>query len=145
MTRWDELPEHLAGRVRGSIGAAAVQPPQREAKYNNNKCTVDGITFDSMLEARYYQRLRLLQKAGVVKEIKLQVPFILQPSFRRLTGQLVRDIKYVADFVVTYSDGRQQVVDTKGVQTAVYKIKKKMLLYQYPDIDFVEVKEVSLK
>lgn len=33
----------------------------------------------------------------------------------------------------------KEYVDTKGMRTQVYLIKKKMLLYKYPDIDFREV------
>lgn len=48
-------------------------------------------------------------------------------------------IKYVADFVVHYPDGLQVVVDTKGFRTKDYLLKRKMLLYKYPDILFEEV------
>lgn len=144
MTRWPELPEHLARRVKGCIGSKPVQPApvsDRGNKYGNQSCEVDGIRFSSQLEARYYQRLKLLQRIGEVTDIKLQEPYILQPAYELPDGTKVREIKYVADFVVSFSDGRKQVVDTKGMRTPIYKLKKKMLLYKYPDIDFVEVEK----
>ena len=45
----------------------------------------------------------------------------------------------MADFVVTYSDGHVEVIDVKGVRTDVYKLKRKMLLFKYPDLIFREV------
>lgn len=146
MTRWPELPEHLAHRVHGCISGNAVQPKTvyregRHSKYGNNRCMVDGIRFSSQLEAQYYQRLKLLQRVGEVTEIKLQVPYILQPAYVMSDGTKVRAIKYLADFVVSFSDGRKQVIDTKGMRTPIYKLKKKILLYKYPDIDFVEIEK----
>lgn len=40
---------------------------------------------------------------------------------------------------ITEADGHIYYVDTKGMRTQVYLIKKKMLLYRYQDIDFREV------
>lgn len=68
----------------------------------------------------------------------MQVPFTLLDGYKR-KGKAVRGIKYYADFVVTYVDGHKEVVDVKGVRTDVYKLKKKLLLAKYPEIDFREV------
>lgn len=62
----------------------------------------------------------------------------MQEGFR-YKGKMVRPIKYIADFLVKYSDGREEVVDVKGMRTDVYKLKKKLLLHQYPEIDFKEI------
>ncbi len=110
----------------------------RRNKYNNRKVTVDGITFASAKESEYYSQLKMLKKAGVIKDFERQVPYELQPKFKR-DGKTVRAIKYVADFVVKYPDGRQVVIDTKGFRTKDYLLKRKMLLYKYPDIVFEEV------
>lgn len=107
-------------------------------KYHNKKVEIDGIVFDSKKEGDYYCNLKILKKAGMVKSFELQVPFELQPKFKH-EGKTIRAIKYVADFVVTYPDGRQIVVDTKGFRTKEYLLKRKMLLYKYPDILFEEV------
>ena len=135
MTRWDELPPNA--RVRSEIGGTSPAAP-RENKYHNAKCEADGIVFDSVLEKNYYCELKMRRMAGEIKDFELQVPFILQPSFKR-NGKTERAIKYIADFVVHYPDGHKQVVDTKGMRTEMFKLKRKMLLYKYPDIDFLEV------
>lgn len=107
-------------------------------KYNNRKVVIDGITFDSQKEGNFYCELKMFRMAGEVKDFSLQVPYELQPKFK-CSGKTIRAIKYVADFVVTYADGSTAVIDTKGYKTKEYLLKKKMLLYRYPDINFKEI------
>ncbi len=107
-------------------------------KYHSRKTIVDGITFDSKKEADYYCELKMQKMAGVVEDFELQPEYELQPKYR-YKGKVVRAIKYKADFKVKYTDGHTEVVDVKGMRTREYRMKKKMLLYRYPDIDFLEV------
>lgn len=109
----------------------------RRHKYGAEKTAVDGIQFASQAEARKYAELRLLQRTGEVLEIELQPRFELQPGFRH-QGKWHRAITYTADFRVTYADGRVDVIDVKGVRTQQYVLRKKMLLYRYPEMVFVE-------
>ena len=100
-------------------------------KYGNRKTTVGGQAFDSALEARRFQELRLLERAGVIKDLQTQVKFELQPAFTK-NGKKYRPIYYVADFV--YFDcekGKCIVEDTKGYRTEVYKLKQKLFEYKY--------------
>jgi hypothetical protein len=111
----------------------------KQRKYRNIKKVVNGIEFDSIKEANRYQELLLLQKAGKIMHLKLQPEFILQDSFRanRITH---RAIKYIADFQYTITESDCFVVeDVKGCKTEVYRIKKKLLLFKFPEIDFREV------
>lgn len=52
-------------------------------KYNNTQIQVDMYVFDSVLEAKRYKQLKLLEKAKAIKNLKLQVPFLLQDSFKK--------------------------------------------------------------
>lgn len=108
------------------------------SKYHARKTVIDGITFDSKKEADYYCELKMLKLAGVVASFERQVPFELQPKYKKC-GKTVRAIRYLADFVVAYADGHTEVVDVKGVRTEVYKLKRKILEYRYPDIRITEV------
>ena len=99
----------------------------RGSKYNAKKTVVDGIEFDSAKEAKRYTKLRALEEAGKIQRLRLQVPFELVPSFE-CDGVKYRDMKYVADFVY-YRDGKQIVEDCKGVKTAEYKLKKKLMAF----------------
>ena len=107
-------------------------------KYHNIKTDVNGVKFDSAKEANYYADLLLLQKAGEVTAIELQPKFVLHPGYMR-GRKKIRPITYIADFRVTYKDGRVVVVDAKGVSTREYQNKVKMLLAKYPDLNFEEV------
>lgn len=49
-------------------------------KFNARKAVVDGITFDSKKEANRYRDLKLLEKAGEICCLRLQVPFELIPA-----------------------------------------------------------------
>lgn len=107
-----------------------------KVKYHNKKCEYKGLKFDSLKERNHYIVLEHLEKTGQIKELKLQVKFELQPSFK-LNGKTIRAINYIADF--TYlKDGVLVVVDTKGFRTKDYLLKKKMFQYKY-GMDIVEV------
>lgn len=105
-------------------------------KYKNKKVVIDNILFDSKKEANYYTYLKLLEKAGKIKNLELQKKFILQDKFN-LNGKTYRAITYVADFVYE-EKGQTHVVDTKGYRTEVYKIKKKLFMKKYG----IEIEEV---
>ena len=95
-------------------------------KYHNKKVIYNGITFDSIKEKNRYIELKLLERAGVIKDLKLQYEFELQPAFI-LNKKKIKKISYIADFF--YFDNKLNdyvVEDTKGMRTDVYKIKKKM-------------------
>lgn len=110
------------------------------SKYGNRKVFVGAVAFDSRLEARRYHELLLMQKAGIICDLKTQVPFELQPSFKK-GGKTVRAITYKADFVyIVCGTGKTVVEDTKGFRTEVYKIKKKLFEYKYPELTIKEVK-----
>ncbi len=136
---WDNLPPHLMKRIRSDSVTPASAFPCCEPimKYKNKITEVDGIRFDSEKEADYYWQLHWMMREGTVKEVELQPKFVLQPGYKR-DGKKIRPIIYRADFKVTEADGHIYYVDTKGMRTQVYLIKKKMLLYKYPDIDFRE-------
>ena len=107
-------------------------------KYNvvsKERRTVDGITFDSMAEMNRYLELKMLAKSGVISGLELQPKFLLIPK----TEKGGKAVYYKADFKYT-KDGKTVYEDVKGVQTEVYKLKKKLLFYKYPDICFFENK-----
>lgn len=102
--------------------------------------TIHGYTFDSKAEMHRYLELAMCQRAGEIEDLELQPEYVLLDGYVR-NGKKVRPIVYCADF--RYLDLRTNriiVEDVKGAQTAVYKLKKKMLLARYPDINFREVK-----
>ncbi len=105
----------------------------KKNRYGNIKTTIDGILFDSRLESRFYEHLKELKAKGEIKEFELQKRFVLLEAFEK-NSEKFRKIEYVADFVVYHHDGLMEVLDTKGVETDVFKIKRKLFEKNYPDL-----------
>lgn len=111
----------------------------QKRKYCNKKVTIDNHEFDSLAEARRYEQLCLMEKAGAISDLRIQPRYELQRGFTDSAGVKQRAITYVADFA--YNEGDLCVVeDVKGSITKEYAIKKKLFLYKYFDLTFREIK-----
>ena len=114
----------------------------RRNKYNVSSPearTIDGIRFDSKAESNRYCALKLMQMGGVISKLEIQPVYVLTPAFVDKLGHKHQGISYRADFRYKDSSGQVIVEDVKGALTEVYRIKKKLLLWRYPDINFVEI------
>lgn len=101
-------------------------------KYFATRTEVDGVWFDSKKEAAKYRELKIQERMGLIKNLKLQ------PSFEVVVNG-VKICTYVADFTAWDAiTGEQVVIDVKGFKTPVYKIKKKLVEAIY-GIKIVEV------
>ena len=101
----------------------------KASKYKNVWTTVDGIKFQSKAEARRYSQLKLLEKAGEVFDLALQPAYqLLCTSHRKQPFAVDR---YVGDFSYTNKDGFWVLEDVKGVETAIFKWKRKHFEAQY--------------
>lgn len=109
-------------------------------KYGAKKTTLpSGETFDSKKELVRYQELKLLERAGKVKNLQTQVKYILIPSQKRNGKVVERECAYKADFVYQDAETGELVVeDTKGFKTKDYIIKRKLMLSVY-DIRIREI------
>ena len=102
------------------------------SKYHAQRTEVDGIKFASKKEAKRYVQLKAFERAGLIKNLRLQVPYQIIAK-----SKYGRAIKYIADFVYI-EDGQTVVEDVKGFKTDVYKLKKRLMAEVYG----VEVKEI---
>ena len=125
-----------------------------KSKYYNVKTrALDGTVFDSYKEARRWDQLALLQKAGKITDLQRQVKYELIPAqyetFERYskkgerlkdgTRLLERKVEYVADFCYTDAETGENIVeDTKGVRTKDYILKRKLMLA----VHGIRIKEV---
>lgn len=124
------------------------------SKYYNIKTkTSDGLIFDSHKEARRWEQLRILEKAGKIVELQRQVSYELLPNqyeeYERFSkkGKRLKDgrrlverkVDYVADFIYHDAETGELIVeDTKGVKTKDYILKRKLMYL----IHGIKIKEV---
>ncbi|MBR8152747.1 DUF1064 domain-containing protein, partial [Burkholderia vietnamiensis] len=91
--------------------------------------------------SRWFHLIQL-QAAGVIRNLQLQVPFVLTDRKQRDDGTWERASKYVADFVyIDVATGKQVVEDVKSAATRknrTYIQKRKQMLEKY-DITIKEV------
>lgn len=125
-------------------------------KYHNKpteRVTASGavLRFDSQKEARRYDELAALERAGKIRDLRMQVDFTLQEAYTDSEGQRVRAIRYRADF--TYRKIRDDpweeydgsfwtlvVEDVKScaTRTKEYAMKRKLMKERF-NIDIQEV------
>jgi hypothetical protein len=101
------------------------------SKYRNKKTEIDGVVFDSKIEARYYELLKEREEQGEILFFRLQPRYLLQEAFKK-DGRSFRKIDYVADFEVHHLDGSIETVDIKGFITTDFAIKRKLFEKKYP-------------
>lgn len=116
---------------------------QRNAsKYKAKKTVINNISFDSKKEANRYQELKQLESAGLIKDLELQKRFTLLEGFKK-NNKTYRPIYYYADFVYYLIYEKKIVVEdvkaSKYFTTDVYKLKKKLFEYKYPDLTIKEI------
>ena len=114
--------------------------PVKKSKYNNIKTVVDGHKFDSLKESRRYSELKMMEKAGLIKNLALQPKFEIIPAVK-WNGKTYRKRSYLADFIYK-EDGVVIVEDVKSFITKknpVYTLKRQLFLIKYPEYVFKEV------
>ncbi|MES2958472.1 MAG: DUF1064 domain-containing protein [Pseudomonadota bacterium] len=98
-------------------------------KYRAKKTTVDGITFDSQAEAARWRDLCLLERAGRIRVLCRQVPYVLAPA-AKLHGEKRKRpaVRYLVDF--EYFSVLEQVLireDVKGMDTPMSRLKRHLM------------------
>lgn len=107
----------------------------KPSKYRAQRVDAEDGKFDSKLEFRRWRELKLLERAGVITELKRQVRISLIPR-----SKYGREIAYVADFSYL-EDGKLVIEDTKSeaTKTPLYRLKKRLVAEKYG----IEIKEVT--
>lgn len=98
--------------------ATGFHKPRRN-KFGAVKTMANGILFDSKLEASEYLKLLSREQAGEISDLQIQIPYRLEHDNKLIC-------RYIADFVFT-ENGHVVVADAKGVKTAAYQLKKKLV------------------
>lgn len=126
----------------------------KPAKYHNKpteRVTASGavLRFDSQKEARRYDELAAMERAGEIRDLRMQVDFTLQEAYTDTEGRRVRAIRYRADFTYTllqeiigeHTFLNQPVVEdvkSRATRTKEYVMKRKMMKERF-NIDIREV------
>lgn len=131
-------------QILKQIGAKA---PKKPSKYHAEKDERNGIKFASKKEARRYDELMLLLKAGEIKDLKLQHNCTLVEGFTTPEGKRIKPEVYKADFTYYrktapdtygYPHWVYVVEDVKGRRTELYKVKRKQFREKF-GFDITEV------
>lgn len=102
----------------------ALTRAKRAGKYRNRRTeTSDGHMADSAMEARRWETLRLMERAGAISDLEFH------PRYTLAAG-----IVYEADAGYT-ENGRRIAEDTKGVQTKEFRLKARLFAEAHPDIE----------
>lgn len=143
--RWPEL-AGKGGQVKLATPAAMLvlaDLKQVQNKYGVSSApdrTIDGIRFDSKAESLRWQELKLMEMSGAIKNLERQPVYVLIAPFVSRDGTKHRGVKYRGDFrYLDVATGQVICEDVKGARTEAYRVKKAMLLWRYPDINFREV------
>ncbi|KGK88015.1 DUF1064 domain-containing protein [Clostridium sp. HMP27] len=103
------------------------------SKYKSEKITIDGITFDSKDEARYYEYLKKKKAKGEILNFELQPKYELIAKFEKF-GKKYRATTYTPDFLIYHIDGTEELIDVKGFSTQQGELRKKLFDSKYPNV-----------
>lgn len=99
------------------------------SKYGNERTGSNA----SKWEAEIATNLHALAKAGLIQNLREQVPVVLVEGRGK-----IRPIKYIADFVFE-EHGKTRYLDAKGCKTAMFRLKKKLAMLLHG----IHIEEVS--
>lgn len=112
------------------------------AKYKNVKQAYNGISYHSKFEAGYAAELDLRLKAKDIKSWEPQYKVSL--DIQGADGRTYHICNYYVDFKVIHNDDSIELVEIKGFETEVYRLKRKLLealyLPEHPDTRYLVVK-----
>ena len=105
-------------------------------KYGAKKVTLDGIEFASRKEAGRYCELKIMQQAGLIRDLKMQEEFELIPRCGK-----ERPAKYHADFSYTIVETGERVVEdvkSRATKTKDYILRRKLMNWRHG----IQIREV---
>lgn len=116
--------EQYADLMRRRSPSAAAPVP-KPSKFRNIQTERNGEKFDSKLEANRFDDLKLMERAGEIRDLRAHVSFPLMVG-DDLIGAYEADAVYVEA-----ATGRKVVEDSKGVRTPLFRWKARHFKAQY--------------
>jgi hypothetical protein len=108
-------------------------------KYRAKKTKLDGLVFDSRMEADRWAVLRLLEKRGLIRDLSRQARFEIVPKTPRNRAHF-----YTVDFVY-YENGGMIAEEVKGYPDAGYKLRRALFIARHPEILFREYTKEGIR
>lgn len=115
-----DLPPHIRDLNSAQLNWNRPAAPNGHHKYNAKQARIDGIRFDSKLEARCYEWLKLRQAAGEVLWFVRQAPFDLGGG-----------VKHRVDFLAVLAAGGVELIEAKGADLGDGKARRKLVEAKY--------------
>lgn len=106
-------------------------------KYNNTPQRYNGSRYDSKKEAEFAKQLDLRVLAGDIKGWEKQVKLSLNVNGKHITN-------YFIDFKIINNDDSIELVEIKGMETEVWKLKfrltEALIDELYPGAELIVIK-----
>lgn len=110
-----------------------------QTKKGIEKRTYNGEVYDSLAELQFLKEvIEVKMGSGEITKWERQVKFTLQEGFT-YKGKKVLPINYIADYVIYLPNNGRVIIDVKGNPDQVSKLKKKMMMYKYPNENYIWV------
>jgi hypothetical protein len=91
-------------------------------KFGAKKTQIGDIKFDSKKEANRWMELQLLERGGVISDLRRQVKVDLIGQYRPLYTRTGRKMKMTFDFAYI-EDGIEVLEDSKGAWTRDFEVR----------------------
>ena len=95
-------------RRKRSKSKTSSEEKKAMGKIAHKKTTIDGITFDSKMEAQYYEYLKEQKELGEIIDFKIQPEFILQPKYFVYDGMIISHEENSLDIYKEYDKLRKK-------------------------------------
>lgn len=109
----------------------------KQNKFNAKQTEYGGVVYHSQKEADYAAELDLRQRAGQVEKWKRQVKISLDVNGFHICN-------YFVDFKAWLKVGKIQLIEVKGFEIEIFRLKRKLLeavyLPEHPDEEYLIVK-----
>ena len=110
-----------------------------QTKKGIEKRTYNGELYDSLAELQFLTEvIEKKMGSGEIVKWERQIKFTLQEGFT-YKGKRILPINYIADYVVYLPDNSRVIIDVKGNPDQVSKLKRKIMMYKYPDENYIWV------
>ena len=101
-------------------------------KFRNKPIIVNGINFDGYREGFYCNKLSFLESKKIITDLEFHPAWRIEHNKKLIC-------KYIADAKFLFKN-ETMVIDVKGKETQVFRLKRKLMKAFYPDVEIHLIK-----